>query len=146
MRKLVLVAALAAAMPVAAQAADADAGKAVFGKCKACHQIGEGAKNAVGPNLTGVIGRKAGTAEGFNYSEAMKGSGLTWDEATFKDYITNPKAKVPGNKMVFMGVADATDRDNLAAYLASQGGAAPAAAAPAAPAAPAPAAPATPAP
>jgi cytochrome c len=117
MRKLVLAIALVAAMPVAAQAADAEAGKAVFGKCKACHQIGAGAKNAVGPNLTGVIGRKAGTAEGFNYSEAMKNSGLTWDEATFKEYITDPKKKVPGNKMVFMGLPDAADRDNVTEYL-----------------------------
>ena len=135
MRKLVLAVAMIAAMPVAASAGDADAGKAVFGKCKACHQIGEGAKNAVGPNLTGVIGRKAGSAEGFTYSDAMKAVGWSWDEATFKEYITNPKAKVPGNKMVFMGVADETDRDNLFAYLKSQGGGAPA------PAAPAPAAP-----
>jgi cytochrome c len=135
MRKLVLAIAMIAAMPVAASAADAEAGKAVFGKCKACHQIGPGAKNAVGPHLDGVIGRKAGSAEGFNYSEAMKGSGLTWDEATFKEYIENPKKKVAGNKMVFMGVADAADRDNLYAYLLSEsGGAAPAAApAPAAP-------------
>ena len=123
MRKLVLAIALVAAMPVAAQAADAEAGKAVFAKCKACHQIGEGAKNAVGPNLTGVIGRKSGMAEGFNYSDAMKASGLTWDEATFKEYITDPKKKIPGNKMVFMGVADETDRDNLFAYLSSQAGA-----------------------
>lgn len=140
MRKLVLAVAMIAAMPVAANAADAEAGKAVFGKCKACHQIGEGAKNAVGPNLTGVIGRKAGTAEGFTYSPAMKDSGLTWDEATFKSYIVDPKAKVPGNKMVFIGVKDATDMDNLFAYLSSQSGGAPAPAAPA-PAAPAPAAP-----
>ena len=117
MRKLVLAIAMVAAMPVAAQAADAEAGKAVFGKCKACHQIGEGAKNAVGPNLTGVIGRKAGSAEGFNYSEAMKAAGWVWDEAIFKEYITNPKAKVPGNKMVFMGIPDETDRDNLTEYL-----------------------------
>ena len=136
MRKLVLAVAMIAAMPVAASAGDADAGKAVFGKCKACHQIGEGAKNAVGPNLTGVIGRKAGAAEGFNYSEAMKAAGWVWDEATFKDYITDPKKKVPGNKMVFAGVADETDRDNLFAYLKanSAGAAAAPAAAPAAPA------------
>ena len=123
MRKLVLAIAMVAAMPVAASAGDAEAGKAVFGKCKACHQTGPGAKNAVGPHLDGVIGRKAGTAEGFTYSEAMKASGLTWDEATFKEYITDPKKKVPGNKMVFMGVADETDRDNLFAYLSSQTGA-----------------------
>ena len=132
MRKLVLAVAMIAAMPVAASAADAEAGKAVFGKCKACHQIGEGAKNAVGPNLTGVIGRKAGSAEGFTYSEAMKGSGKTWDEATFKAYIADPKGYIPGNKMVFMGVKDAADIDNLAEYLKSFS----TAAAPAAPAAP----------
>jgi cytochrome c len=119
MRKWVLAVASIAAMPAAAMAADAEAGKAVFNKCKACHQIGEGAKNAVGPNLTGVIGRKSGTEEGFNYSDAMKGAGLTWDEATFKEYITDPKKKVPGNKMVFMGLPDQTDRDNLFEYLKS---------------------------
>jgi cytochrome c len=132
MRKLVLAVAMIAALPVAAQAADAEAGKAVFGKCKACHQIGEGAKNAVGPNLTGVIGRKAGSVEGFTYSEAMKGSGKTWDEATFKAYIADPKGYIPGNKMVFMGVKDAADIDNLTEYLKSFS----VAAAPAAPAAP----------
>ena len=76
MRKYVLAVAMIAAMPVAASAADAEAGKTVFNKCKACHQVGEGAKNAVGPNLTGVIGRKAASIEGFTYSEAMKASGM----------------------------------------------------------------------
>lgn len=117
MRKLVLAIAMVAAMPVAANAADAEAGKAVFGKCKACHQIGAGAKNAVGPALTGIIGKKAGTTEGFNYSDAMKNSGKTWDEATFKAYIADPKAAIPGNKMVFMGLKDAADVDNLTEYL-----------------------------
>lgn len=120
MRKWVLAVAMVAAMPVAASAADAEAGKAVFNKCKVCHQVGAGAKNAVGPNLTGVIGRKAGTMEGFNYSDAMKNSGKTWDEATFKNYIADPKAAVPGNKMVFMGLKDAADIDNLLAFLQSQ--------------------------
>lgn len=137
MRKLVLAVAMIAAMPVAASAADAEAGKAVFGKCKACHQIGEGAKNAVGPNLTGVIGRKAGSVEGFTYSEAMKGSGKTWDEATFKAYMADPKGYIPGNKMVFMGVKDAADIDNLTEYVKTfSAAAAPAAPAPAAPASP----------
>jgi cytochrome c len=119
MRKLVLAVAMIAAMPVAASAADAEAGKTVFNKCKACHQIGEGAKNAVGPNLTGVIGRKAAAVEGFTYSDAMKNSGLTWDDATFKEYITDPKKKIPGNKMVFMGLKDAADQDNLLEYIKS---------------------------
>ena len=120
MRKWVLAAAMVAAMPVAASAADAEAGKTVFNKCKACHQIGEGAKNAVGPHLDGVIGRKAGTAEGFNYSDALKNSGITWDEANFKAYIEDPKKKIPGNKMVFMGLKNPEDRDNLFEYLKSQ--------------------------
>ena len=117
MRKWALAVAMIAAMPVAASAADAEAGKTVFNKCKACHQIGEGAKNAVGPNLTGVIGRKAGSVEGINYSEAMKNSGLTWDEATLKEYLADPKKKVPGNKMVFMGIKDPADEDNLIEFL-----------------------------
>jgi len=103
-----------AAMPVAAQAADAEAGKTIFNKCKACHQVG---KNAVGPDLKGVIGRKAGTHEGYTYSEAMKNSGLTWDEATIKTYLADPKKLVPGTKMVFMGIKDPADEDNLIAYL-----------------------------
>jgi cytochrome c len=120
MRKWILAVAMIAAAPVAASAADAEAGKTVFNKCKACHQVGEGAKNAVGPNLTGVIGRKAGAVEGFTYSEAMKNSGKTWDEATFKDYIADPKKAVPGNKMVFMGLKDAADIDNLLEFLKTQ--------------------------
>lgn len=117
MRKWVLAVATIAAMPSAALAADADAGKTVFNKCKACHQVGPGAKNAVGPDLTGVVGRKAGTHEGFNYSEAMKGSGKTWDEATLHAYLTDPKKELPGNKMVFMGLKDSADIDNLIEYL-----------------------------
>lgn len=120
MRKLVLAIAMIAAAPVAASAADAEAGKTVFAKCKACHQVGEGAKNAVGPQLNGIVGRKAAAAEGFAYSEALKGSGLTWDEANLKAWLADPKAKVPGNKMVFMGLKDAADQDNLIAYLATQ--------------------------
>ena len=114
MLKWVLAIGMIAAMPAVASAADAAAGETVFAKCKACHQIG---KNAVGPNLAGVIGRKAGTVEGFTYSDAMKNSGLTWDEATFKDYIADPKKKIPGNKMVFMGLKEAADIDNLLEYL-----------------------------
>ena len=82
------------ALPASAQ--DAALGEKTFLKCKACHQIGEGARNGVGPNLNGLIGRKSGSVEGYSYSEANKASGLTWDEDTFRDYIKNPKAKVPG--------------------------------------------------
>jgi cytochrome c len=121
MRKLVLAISMVAALPVAAQAADAEAGKAVFGKCKACHQIGETAKNAVGPALNGIVGKPAGSVEGFKYSDAMKNSGLTWDEATLKEYLADPKKKVPGNKMVFMGLKDEADLENVIAYLATNG-------------------------
>jgi cytochrome c len=100
-----------------ALAQDAAAGEKVFQKCRACHQIGDGAHNMVGPALTGVVGRPAGTYPGYNYSEANKTSGLTWDEATLKIYLKNPRAKVPGTKMSFPGLSSDTDIDNVIAYL-----------------------------
>jgi cytochrome c len=101
----------------AAAAQDAAAGEKVFAKCKICHQIGEGAKNAVGPELNGVVGRKAGTGEGYSYSPANKNSGLTWDEATLKDYLKNPRGKVPGTKMIFPGLTSDKDIDDVVGYL-----------------------------
>lgn len=100
-----------------ARAQDAAAGEKVFLKCKACHQIGEGAKNAVGPVLNGVVGRKAGTYPGYSYSDANKNSGITWDEATLKEYLKNPRGKVPGTKMIFPGLTKEEDIDNVIAYL-----------------------------
>ncbi|MBE0689980.1 MAG: cytochrome c family protein [Anaerolineae bacterium] len=100
-----------------AQAQDAAAGEKVFAVCKACHQIGENAKNGVGPELNGVIGRKAGSVPGYNYSAANKNSGLTWDEPTFREYIKDPKAKVSGTKMVFAGLKDEKKVDDLTAFL-----------------------------
>jgi cytochrome c len=105
----------------AASAQDAAAGEKVFLKCKACHQIGEGAKNAVGPVLNGVVGRKAGTYPDYSYSDANKNSGLTWDEATLKEYLKNPRAKVPGTKMIFPGLTKEEDIDNVIAYLKQYG-------------------------
>jgi cytochrome c len=101
----------------AAIAQDAAAGEKVFAKCKVCHQIGENAKNFVGPVLNGVVGRKAGTYPGYNYSEANKNSGITWDEATLKVYLKDPKAKIPGTKMVFPGLTSDEDIANLITYL-----------------------------
>lgn len=101
----------------AASAQDAALGEKVFLKCKACHQIGEGAKDAVGPVLNGVVGRKAGTFPDYNYSDANKNSGITWDEATLKEYLKNPRAKVPGTKMIFPGLPKDEDIDNVIAYL-----------------------------
>jgi cytochrome c len=101
-----------------AAAQDAAAGEKVFNtRCKVCHQIGEGGKNAVGPVLNGLIGRKTGSVEGYSYSDANKNSGLTWDEATFRDYIKNPRAKIPGTKMVFPGLPKEEDVNNLLAFL-----------------------------
>jgi cytochrome c len=109
--------AFAASAGQAFAAGDAAAGEKVFAKCKACHQIGEGAKNAVAPELNGLNGRKAGSVEGYNYSDPMKASGISWDEASFKEFIKNPKAKVPGTKMIFQGLASEGDQDNVWAYL-----------------------------
>jgi cytochrome c len=113
--------AFAALAGSALAAGDPAAGEKVFAKCKACHQVGEGAKNAVAPELNGIDGRKAGTAEGYNYSEPMKSSGVTWNEASFKEFVKNPKAKVPGTKMIFPGLASDKDQDDVWAYLAQFG-------------------------
>lgn len=109
--------ALASAAAGQAQAQDAAAGEKVFAVCKACHQIGENAKNGVGPELNGVIGRSAGSAPGYNYSAANKNSGLTWDETTFREYIKDPKAKVPGTKMIYAGLKDEKKVSDLIAFL-----------------------------
>jgi cytochrome c len=114
----VMMAAAALCVAVApAMAADPAAGEKAFAVCKACHKVGEGAKNGVGPTLNGVVGRAAGSAEGYNYSDAMKSSGITWDEANLAEYIKNPKTKVPGNKMMYAGVKDDTKLADIIAYL-----------------------------
>src|SRR6266404_6327014 len=117
MRSLVLVLGAGIFAMVPGYAQDAASGEKIFVQCKACHQIGENAKNAVGPVLNGLFGRKAGTIEGFSYSSANKNSGITWDEATFREYIKDPKAKVPGTKMIFPGLKDPKQIDDIVAYL-----------------------------
>lgn len=117
MRGLVFMALLAVACSGEVRAQDAAAGEKVFVVCKACHQIGEGAKNVVGPVLNGVIGRKAGTVPGYTYSAANKNSGITWDEPTFREYIKDPKAKIPGTKMVYAGLKDEQKTSDLFAFL-----------------------------
>lgn len=112
---LALATATFAIAPATAQ--DAAAGEKVFLQCRACHQVGEKARNGVGPLLNGLFGRKAGTIEGFNYSPANKDSGITWDEATFREYIKDPKAKMPGTKMVFPGLKNPKQVDDIIAYL-----------------------------
>ena len=99
-----------------AQEGDPAAGAKVFNKCKACHVVDED-KNRVGPYLHGVIGRPAGTAEGFKYSDAMKDSGIVWSEETIAEYSADPKAYVPGNRIAFPGLKKQEDIKNLIAYL-----------------------------
>jgi cytochrome c len=117
MRSFVLSAALVFVGLGQAQAQDVAAGEKVFAQCRACHQVGENAKNAVGPVLNGLFGRPAGTVEGYSYSPANKNSGITWDEAVFKEYIQNPRAKIPGTKMVYAGLKDEQRINDLTAYL-----------------------------
>ncbi|MBA8881438.1 c-type cytochrome [Phyllobacterium myrsinacearum] len=103
----------------AQDAGDVTAGATVFKKCMVCH-VADTDKNKVGPSLNGLLGRTAGTHPGFSYSPAMKAAGaggLIWDTATLRDYLHDPKAKVPGTKMAFPGLKDDTDISNLEAYL-----------------------------
>ena len=110
------------ALPAAAQ--DAEAGKRVFNQCRACHNIDQGGRNGVGPNLWGVVGRKAGTIEGFRYSASLKEKaegGLTWEEDTLRAYITNPKAVVPAGSMSYPGLKNEQQLNDLLAFLKAQG-------------------------
>lgn len=100
-----------------ALAQDIAAGERSWNKCRACHQVGETAKNGVGPQLNGLIGRHSGAVEGYNYSAANKNSGITWDEAVFGGYIKDPKAKIPGTKMVFAGIKNEQEIKDLTAFL-----------------------------
>lgn len=109
--------ALLAAFTTQAQAQDVAAGEKSFNKCRACHQVGETAKNTVGPILNGLFGRKSGTVAGYNYSDANKNSGLTWDDAVFNDYIKDPKGKIPGTKMSFAGIKNEQEIKDLTAFL-----------------------------
>ncbi len=118
--KLVVVIAAAAALVAstgASWAQNAEAGESVFKQCMACHKIGPGAENGVGPELNGLDGRKSGTAPGYNYSDANKKSGITWDEANFKKYIKDPRGVIPGTKMFFPGVKDDKKVNDLWAYV-----------------------------
>ncbi|HEX3503351.1 MAG TPA: cytochrome c family protein [Xanthobacteraceae bacterium] len=106
-----------AASVSAASAQDVAAGQKQFNKCLPCHAIGPDAENKIGPELNGLDGRHSGTAPNYSYSDANKNSGITWDEATFKEYIKNPAAKIPGTKMVFAGIKNDQDVNDLWAYV-----------------------------
>jgi cytochrome c len=106
------------AVPDIAAAQDLAAGEASFhNKCRACHAVGVGVKNTLGPELNGLVGRQAGTAEGYQDSPAGKNAGFAWDQTSFAAFIANPRGKIPGNKMVFAGIKDETEIANLWAYL-----------------------------
>jgi cytochrome c len=98
-------------------AQDVDKGASVFKRCGICHKIGPGATNLVGPELNGLDGRKAGSVLGFNYSEANKSSGIVWGEATFKEYIQDPRAKIPNTRMIFAGIKNEQEINDLWAYV-----------------------------
>lgn len=123
MKRAVLLSAIAATGLLGAtlvSAQDAENGADVFKRCRACHDVGENAKNKVGPLLNGIIGRKAGTVEGFNYSDANKKAGAegwVWTDEKMLEYLLNPRASMPGNKMAFAGIKDEQDRKDLIAYL-----------------------------
>jgi len=115
-----ILSSLALLLPVlthSAMAQDLSAGERSFAKCRACHQVGEGARNLVGPELNGLIGRHSGAVEGYSYSAANKNSGLTWDEATFAEYIKDPRARIPGTKMIFVGIKSEKEIRDLTAFL-----------------------------
>ncbi len=114
------------ALPTMASAQDAAAGQRVFNQCRACHTIDQGGRNGVGPNLHGIFGRRAASIEGFRYSAPMRtkaSEGLTWDEATLRAYIADPKAVVPAGSMSFPGLRNEQQLNDLIAYLRQASGA-----------------------
>jgi cytochrome c len=117
MKSLILASLTIAATMGMANAQDLAAGEQSFRKCSPCHAVGEDAKNKVGPALNGLDGRKSGTIAEYSYSDANKKAEITWSEASFKDYIQNPMAKVPGTKMAFAGIKNDKEIGDLWAYL-----------------------------
>ena len=98
-------------------AQDFEKGATVFKQCAVCHKIGPGATNGVGPELNGLDGRHSGSVPNYSYSDANKNSGIVWNEETFKEYIKDPKAKIPGTKMIFVGIKNEQQAKDLWAYL-----------------------------
>ena len=117
MKKLLIAATLVTVSTGLGFAQDIAAGEKVFGQCRSCHRVGESVRNAIGPVLNGLFGRKSGTVEGFNYSDANKNSGIVWNETIFAEYIKDPKAKIPGTIMPFAGLKDEQKVRDLTAYL-----------------------------
>ena len=109
--------AIQTATPTPSQAADAERGRQLFNICAACHAIGPDARNKVGPELNGLDGRHCASVANFDYSDANKGSGIVWNEAAFKQYIRDPSAMVPGTKMLFAGIKNRQEINDLWAYI-----------------------------
>jgi cytochrome c len=117
MRTLIVAAALIAASACTASAQDVAKGEISFHKCLPCHSIGDDAQNKIGPELNGIDGRHSGSVPDFSYSDANKNSGIVWSEAEFKDYIKDPRAKIPGTKMIFVGIKNEQEIADLWAYV-----------------------------
>lgn len=117
MKTLVMAAAALAASAGAAFGQDLAAGETSFRKCLPCHAVGEDARNKVGPVLNGLEGRKSGTIEGYSYTDANKSASIIWNEESFRDYIRDPRAKIPGTKMLFAGIKNDKEITDLWAYL-----------------------------
>ena len=117
MKKWFVAAALIATSSGAGLAQDVEKGANVFKQCQACHSIGPGAQNKIGPELNGLDGRKAGTVPNYSYSDANKNSGIVWGDQTSKEYIKDPRARIPGTKMIFPGVKNEQQANDLWAYI-----------------------------
>jgi cytochrome c len=113
-------AARVAALPAPYAAGDSEHGHIVFARCQICHSAIPGGADMIGPNLSGVIGRKAGAKPGFSYSDGLKAAGFVWTPQRLDTWLTNPRAMIPGTKMSFAGLSDAKDRADVIAYLATQ--------------------------
>jgi len=100
-----------------AHAADPDAGRKVFERCKVCHTVEAGGETRLGPSLHGMFGRKAGSLPDFAYSAAMKNSNITWNDDTVARYAREPRDFIPGNRMGFPGIKNTEELENLVAYL-----------------------------
>src|SRR5215469_5144707 len=117
MRTLFVAAAFIAVSGIAASAQDVSKGEISFHKCLPCHSIGDDAQNKIGPELNGLDGRHSGSVAGFDYSDANKNSGIVWNEAAFKKYIQNPQGVIPGTKMIFPGVKNEQQVNDLWTYV-----------------------------
>ena len=121
--RISVLAGLAAAVVMTASpsfaAGNAVNGKVVFGRCAICHTVNKGGSNGLGPNLFGVVGRKAATLAGYSYSGPLKGSGITWTTDKLKAWVSGPQRMVPGTKMAFAGISNPSQQDDVVAYLAT---------------------------